>query len=149
MGIVINRPLDLELGEILDHMEIQVSADMLGHKPVLQGGPMQRERGFVIHSPPGEWDAVLPVGEDVAVATSRDILSALAEGQGPPQAVIALGYAGWGAGQLEQELGDNSWLSVPFDAGILFDEPFEYRWAAAAKLLGVDISQLSGEAGHG
>ncbi len=149
MGIVVNRPLDLELSEILNHMEIPVAAGELGHKPILQGGPMQRERGFVIHSPPGDWDAVLSVGEDIAIATSRDILSALAQGRGPSRAVIALGYAGWGAGQLEQELGDNSWLSVPFDAGILFDEPFEYRWAAAAKLLGVDISQLSSEAGHG
>lgn len=148
MGIVINRPLELSLGEVLGHMELESSDPDTNRMPVLQGGPVQRERGFVIHVPAGEWDAVLPVGDGIAVATSRDILAAIARGKGPERAVIALGYAGWGAGQLEREVAENAWLSGPADPGIIFDVPYEKRWESAARLLGVDIDRLSGEAGH-
>lgn len=148
MGIVINRPLDLNLGEVLDHMSIEVSNPGVNRMKVLQGGPVQRERGFVIHEPAGVWDAVLPVGDDIAVATSRDILAAVARGDGPPRAVVALGYAGWGAGQLEREVQENAWLSGPADSAIIFDLPYDERYESAAKLLGVDLDRLSGEAGH-
>jgi putative transcriptional regulator len=148
MGIVINRPLSLSLGEIFAHMEIPLSGSDVHTMPVCQGGPVQKERGFVIHRPPGSWDAVLPVGEDVAVATSRDILTAIASGEGPEEIVVALGYAGWGAGQLERELGENAWLSVPASTDILFEAPFEKRWEMAVQMLGVDLSRLSGDAGH-
>lgn len=148
MGIVINRPLSLSLGEILGHMEIPLGDSQVHTMPVCQGGPVQKERGFVIHRPPGAWDAVLPVGDDVAVATSRDILTAIARGEGPDEVVVALGYAGWGAGQLERELADNAWLSVPASTDILFQAPFEKRWEMAVQMLGVDLSRLSGEAGH-
>ena len=148
MGIVINRPLDLKLAEVLDHMSIEVENDMVNDMTVLQGGPVQRERGFVIHEPAGEWDAVLAVGDEIAVATSRDILTAVAQGGGPQRAVVALGYAGWGAGQLEREVQQNAWLSGPADSSIIFDLPYDQRYESAARLLGVDLGKLSGEAGH-
>ena len=148
MGIVINRPLDLKLGEVLDHMSIEIANDRVNNMPVLQGGPVQRERGFVIHEPAGEWDAVLPVGNAIGVATSRDILTAVAQGDGPSRALVALGYAGWGAGQLEREVQQNAWLSGPADSSIIFDLPYEQRYESAARLLGADLERLSGEAGH-
>jgi len=148
MGIVINRPLDLNLGDVLDHMSIEVDNIQVNEMMVLQGGPVQRDRGFVIHEPAGEWDAVLTVGDDIGVATSRDILTAVAHGDGPKRAVVALGYAGWGAGQLEHEVLQNAWLSGPADSSIIFDLPYEERYESAARLLGVDLDRLSGEAGH-
>lgn len=148
MGIVINRPLELNLGEVLDHMSIEVDNIQVNEMMVLQGGPVQRDRGFVIHEPAGEWDAVLTVGDDIGVATSRDILTAVAHGDGPKRAVVALGYAGWGAGQLEHEVLQNAWLSGPADSSIIFDLPYEERYESAARLLGVDLNRLSGEAGH-
>ena len=148
MGIVINRPLDLNLGEVLDHMDIDVDNGDVNDMMVLQGGPVQRDRGFVIHEPAGEWDAVLAVGADIGVATSRDILTAVAHGDVPDRAVVALGYAGWGAGQLEREVLQNAWLSGPADSSIIFDLPYDKRWESAARLLGVDVDRLSGEAGH-
>ncbi len=148
MGIVINRPLDLNLGEVLDHMDIDVDDSCVNDMMVLQGGPVQCDRGFVIHEPAGEWDAVLAVGTDIGVATSRDILTAVAHGDGPDRAVVALGYAGWGAGQLEREVLQNAWLSGPADSSIIFDLPYDKRYESAARLLGVEIDRLSGEAGH-
>jgi putative transcriptional regulator len=148
MGIVINRPLDIPLGEMLNHLEIAVSNAAVARLPVLQGGPVQRERGFVLHEPAGEWDSVLKVGERIGVATSRDILDAVARGEGPARVVVALGYAGWGAGQLEREVLDNAWLSVPADSSIIFDLPYEDRWASATRMLGVDPARLVGGAGH-
>ena len=148
MGIVINRPLDIRLTAVLDHMSIEAASPDTDRVPVLQGGPVQPERGFVIHHPPGEWDAVLRVGDEIGIATSKDILSAMAEGRGPEQAVIALGYAGWGAGQLEQEVQQNAWLSGPADSRIIFETPYADRWTSAARLLGIDPHHLSGDAGH-
>ncbi len=148
MGIVINRPLELRLGEMLGHLDIEISDQQVEQMQVLQGGPVQRERGFVLHSPPGDWEAVLEVAQGIAVATSRDILEALATGEGPERSAVALGYAGWGAGQLEQELAANAWLSGPADRAIIFDLPFKERWDAAAGLLGVDLDLLTSEAGH-
>ena len=148
MGIVINRPLELNLGEVLGHMDIESSDPNVNQMRVVQGGPVQTERGFVIHRPAGKWDTVLPVGDNIAVATSRDILAAIARGDGPENAIVALGYAGWGAGQLERELGENAWLNGPAATSIIFDTPYEDRWESAVRLLGVDLDRLSGEAGH-
>ena len=148
MGIVINRPTDLKLADVLGQMSIPVTDNAVSGMAVLQGGPVCRERGFVLHQPAGEWDSTLKVSEEIGIATSRDILSEIAEGRGPEQSLIALGYAGWGAGQLEQEVLDNAWLSVPISRKILFDLPFEERWASAARLLGVDPERLSGQVGH-
>jgi len=148
MGIVINRPLDITLSEVFEHMEIKADAPEVLDTPVHFGGPVQRERGFVIHRPLGAWESTLAVSENVGITTSRDILEAIAHGSGPERSLIALGYAGWGAGQLEQELADNAWLSGPCDPAIIFDTPAERRWQAAATLLGVDLSLLSGDVGH-
>ncbi len=148
MGIVINRPLNLNLAEVLDHMEIKNANPGIQAMPVMQGGPVQRERGFVLHAPVGQWDSVLKVSEEIGVATSRDILTAVAEGRGPDRTLVALGYAGWDAGQLEREVSENAWLCGPADCGIIFDAPYEERWDRAARLMGVDPDRLSGEAGH-
>jgi putative transcriptional regulator len=152
LGIVINRPLDVDLGTIFDQLSLG-SADLaLARQPVLQGGPVHQERGFVLHEPDEsaerEFDATLAVTDAIRVTTSQDILSAMAQGHGPRRAVVALGYAGWGAGQLENELAQNAWLSVPATPEIIFDTPFELRWHASTRLLGFDPSTLSHQAGH-
>ncbi|MCP5151397.1 MAG: YqgE/AlgH family protein [Ectothiorhodospiraceae bacterium] len=148
MGIVINRPLDIDLGEVFDQMSITGGSDEVRARPVLQGGPVQRERGFVLHEPLGAWESVLPVTPEVGVATSRDILAAIAAGEGPRSALVALGYAGWGAGQLEREMVENAWLSGPADRELIFEVPFEARWESAVRRLGIDLDKLSAQAGH-
>ena len=148
LGIIINRPMNVVLDDVLKQLDLTARDLTTGAASVYMGGPVQPERGFVIHSPQGEWEATLKVGDNLGVTTSRDVLAALAVGSGPKQVFVALGYSGWSAGQLEEELKSNSWLSVPADAGIIFDTPAEQRWQAAARLLGVDLSLLSGDAGH-
>lgn len=148
MGLVINRPIDINVAEILEQMEIPVSEPTAGEAPVYLGGPVEEQRGFVLHSSDSEWDSTLRINDQVSVTTSRDILEAMARGEGPEQALVALGYAGWGPGQLEQEILDNSWLSAPADQSILFTLPPARRWQAAAELLGVDLNRLSSESGH-
>ncbi|MEJ2344165.1 MAG: YqgE/AlgH family protein [Gammaproteobacteria bacterium] len=148
LGIVINRPLELTLGEILDHMDLHADAAAVADQRVYMGGPVQQERGFVLHRPATDWGSTLQVTERIGLTTSRDILVSIARGEGPERALIALGYAGWGAGQLERELAENAWLSGPADEDILFDSPDDERWQQAAALLGVDLNLLSGDAGH-
>lgn len=152
LGIVINRPLDMELGAIFDQLDLEDVDPALASQPVLQGGPVHQERGFVLHEPElpagQEFDATLAVSDSIRVTTSQDILAAMARGQGPRRTVVALGYAGWGAGQLESELKENAWLSVPASARIIFETPFEQRWRESARLLGVDVALLSSQAGH-
>jgi len=149
MGIIINRPTNVELGDILKHMGIDTKENKITKLSVYDGGPVQRERGFVIHRPVGNWEAMLTLDENIAITTSRDILTAIAHDDGPDEVLVALGYAGWSAGQLEKELVDNAWLSIPADADIIFNTPFNRRWQAAADRLGVDLTLLSSEAGHG
>ncbi len=148
MGIVINRPIDLSLRDILKQMEIPTTGAKNLDMPVYLGGPVQSNRGFVLHEPIGRWDSTLKITQSLGVSTSRDILVAIAENKGPRDYLIALGYAGWGAGQLEQEIAQNAWLSGPATREILFETPLEARWSAAADLLGIDLAKLSGEAGH-
>lgn len=148
MGLVINRPLAVSLGELLSQIELEPVDSALNDIPVYQGGPVQNERGFVLHQPLGEWEATLAVGADIGVTMSRDILEAIAQGRGPTRYLVALGYAGWGAQQLEAELAANTWLNGPADASIVFEQPAEQRWDAAAALLGVDLSLLSSDVGH-
>lgn len=147
LGIVINRPLDMQLATILEQLSLATDDADLLRQPVLQGGPVHQERGFVLHEP-AEGAASASVTDAIRVTTSQDILAAMARGDGPRRALVALGYAGWGAGQLEHELAANAWLSVPATPRIVFDTPFELRWREAARLLGVDLSTLSSEAGH-
>lgn len=148
MGIVLNRPTDLNLTDILNHMEIEGGMGKAGEQIVYLGGPVEEERGFVLHTHTDPWDSTLAINDDISITTSRDILEAMAKGDGPKQTLVALGYAGWGAGQLEREMQDNAWLSGPVEQAILFDLPAEDRWEAAARVLGVDVNLLSSEAGH-
>lgn len=148
MGIVINRLSDLAVGDILAHIGIEPSHRFDGARPVFDGGPVQPEHGFVIHTPIGAWDSSLRITDDIAVTTSRDILTAIAHNEGPGRYLLALGYAGWGPGQLEAEMAANAWLSGPADPDILFELSSERRWSAAAGLLGVDLSLLSTQVGH-
>jgi len=148
MGLVVNRPLNVGLGEVLAHMDLVASEPAINSIQVFDGGPVQRERGFVLHSPAGEWEAMLDVNDGIALSTSRDILSAIAVGKGPQKIFVALGYAGWGAGQLEEEIAENAWLNGPADSSILFDLEPEQRWQAAASCIGVDLELLSTQAGH-
>jgi len=148
LGLVINRPLDMQLGEILQHIKLQQSEPEARQIQVHLGGPVQQDRGFVLHEPLGEWEATLKVTDRIGITSSIDILQAIAKNEGPERSLITLGYAGWGAGQLEQEMAENAWLSGPADPDILFNSPDEERWKAAAASLGVDLDLLSGEAGH-
>ncbi len=149
LGIIVNRPTSMLLGEVLGQMDLPVSNPALAEQLVLHGGPVQPERGFVIHDNGGEaFSSTLAVPDGLRVTTSRDILVSLAEGHGPARAVVALGYAGWEAGQLEAEMANNAWLTVPASPDIIFSVPFERRWESAAALLGVSIASLSSEAGH-
>jgi putative transcriptional regulator len=148
LGLVINRPLDMNLGEIFQHINIDHAAPEAVRIPVHLGGPVQQDRGFVLHEPLGDWEATLKVTDRIGITSSMDILDAIARNKGPKRRLIALGYAGWGAGQLEQEIAGNAWLSGPADPRILFDTPDEDRWKAAAALLGIDLDLFTGDAGH-
>jgi putative transcriptional regulator len=148
MGIVINRSLDLRFGEVLDQMSIDVTDTDALALPVFLGGPVHTDRGFVIHRPMGKWDSTLRVTDKIGLTTSRDIVAAVAAGKGPKNCLIALGYAGWGAGQLEKEMADNAWLSGPADPRVMFEVPIEQRWEIAAAARGVDRSRMSNDVGH-
>jgi putative transcriptional regulator len=148
MGIVINRPMDIRLGDVLEQLDIDSDDVEVARTPVYLGGPVQTDRGFVIHSGPDSYDSTLAVTPDIHVTTSKDVLEAIASGHGPQRRLVALGYAGWGGGQLEEEMSANAWLSGPADGEILFRLPSAARWQAAAQLLGIDLNLLSGEAGH-
>ncbi len=147
MGIVINRPLELELPEIMSQMEIDAGS-LLSGIHAYYGGPVSMERGFVLHSPVGDWDATLEIADDIGVTSSRDILAAMAAGEGPSKVIVALGYSGWGAGQIEAELAQNAWLTCPATTDIMFDLDAEQKLEAAAARLGVDLNTLTTFAGH-
>ena len=148
MGIVINQPLELSVGEIFEHLQISPSQDV-SETPVMAGGPVQIDHGFVLHRRcDTHWEASLKVTPEITLTTSRDILRAIANEYGPEDHLIALGYAGWAAGQLEQELAENSWLTLPADSDIIFSTPSDQRLSAAAAQLGIDMNLISGEAGH-
>jgi putative transcriptional regulator len=133
---------------MLEHMKLDHPALDPAHL-VHWGGPVQTERGFVIHTEAGAWESTLKVADELYITTSKDILSAIGRGEGPKRFLVALGYAGWAAGQLENEIKDNSWLNTPVDRAILFEAPVAARWEAATRLLGVDVTQLTaGPAGH-
>lgn len=148
LGLILNRPLPMRMGEIFEQLDIDLKAGPLSERPVLRGGPVQTDRGFVVHPACGDWDSTLKVSEALHVTTSRDILAAMARGLGPADAVVALGYAGWDGGQLEDEIRANVWLSAPVESGIIFDLPFDARWHAAGRLLGVDLSRISSISGN-
>lgn len=148
MGVLVNQPSEYTLGDVLAQMEITTDNAALRDLVVLNGGPVHPERGFVIHDDPREWDACLAVGEGVYLTTSRDILEAMARGEGPRNALVTLGCAGWSAGQLENEVAENSWLAVPAETDLLFNIPLDERWQGAAARIGVDLFRHTGYSGH-
>lgn len=150
LGVVINRPLEqLTLQDILDQFDLSSPAsDSPIGAPVYLGGPVQQQLGLVLHEGIGEWGSTLKISDQLGLTSSRDILESMSTAQGPNHALLTLGYAGWGAGQLEDEIQDNAWLSVEADCEIIFRTPPKERWQAAAAKIGVDISQLAPGAGH-
>jgi len=148
LGIVINRPLTLKLGGLFDQLSLSDSESARSQDPVLMGGPVGPERGFVLHESTHSYEHSLAVSGEINLTLSRDIIDAMASGSGPGKSLVALGYAGWEPGQLEAEMLANSWLNVPATMQIVFDLPFAERWAAAAQTLGIDISRMAPDAGH-
>lgn len=148
LGVVVNRPIDMTLSALLNQIKIPLRDARQANLPIYYGGPVQVDRGFVLHRPAGGWQSSLPVRDDVALTTSRDILQAVGDGQGPRDLLVSLGYAGWAPGQLEHEIKQNAWLTVPADPSVLFNLASEERLAAAMDLLGIQWSQLSDDVGH-
>jgi putative transcriptional regulator len=148
LGVVVNRPTEMNLHSLLEQVGIAPDDDAFKSVPVHFGGPVQVDRGFVLHSPLGEWQSTLAVSTEIGLTTSKDILQAVALGKGPRQILVTLGYAGWAPGQLEHELAQNAWLTVQAKPEVIFDLPAEDRLAAAMSLLGVDYAKLSEVAGH-
>ncbi|MCW8942229.1 MAG: YqgE/AlgH family protein [Gammaproteobacteria bacterium] len=147
-GVIINQQTDIKLKQVIEEMHIESRQGYDENQPVYIGGPVDQGRGFILHHPAGSWSSSLVVNNDVALTTSKDILQAIANNEGPEDCIVALGYAGWSAGQLEQEMANNTWLSCPADEQIIFNTPIEERWKAAAKLIGIDLSLMSNDAGH-
>jgi putative transcriptional regulator len=148
LGIIVNRPIDMDLASLFERIDLPLQAAGFAQQPVYFGGPVQTDRGFVLHRPLGEWHSTLQVNDEVGLTSSRDILQAIGSNGEPHDVLVTLGYAGWAAGQLEQELADNAWLTVPADMTIVFDLPPEERLAAAMQKLGFDFTNLSDTAGH-
>lgn len=148
VGLVINRPMQFPLQMVFDQLHIVPEPTLSTRQPLLYGGPIQPERGFVIHRPTGEWKSSLILAEGATVTTSNDIIRAIAANAGPADSVVALGYVGWGESQLDQELKDNAWLVCPFKAELLYEVPFAQRWGYAGMLLGVKMYDIVAEGGH-
>ena len=150
LGVVVNRPTDMTLGALFEQIEIPVENQAVNKIPVYYGGPVQVDRGFVLHRPIGGWQSTLAINGEVGLTTSKDILQALGQGEGPglDNVLVSLGYAGWAPGQLEQELGQNAWLTVEAQPAVIFERPPSERFVAAMELLGFDPASLSDDAGH-
>jgi len=148
LGIIVNRPIDLNLAALFEKLDIRLEWGSFGQLPVYFGGPVQLDRGFVLHRPLGRWQSTLTINGETGLTSSRDVLAAVALTGQPAEILVTLGYAGWGARQLEDELAQNAWLTVPAQPGILFDLPPEERLPAAMQHLGFSFSQLSDVAGH-
>ena len=152
LGLVINRPIDIKLKNLFEKVELSLDREDLAETPVYFGGPVQTERGFVLHEGMGEgegtYSSSLQIPGGLEMTTSKDVLEALSHGAGPKRLLVTLGYSGWGAGQLEEELGRNSWINVAAEPGIIFDTPVHQRYDKALSLLGIDPSMLSSDAGH-
>jgi putative transcriptional regulator len=148
LGIIINRPLTLKLSGLFDQLSVTDADPIVAKKPVLSGGPVGTERGFVLHGNEHSFENTLAVSSDIQLTLSRDVIDAMAVGDGPEKTLVAVGYAGWESGQLEAEMLSNSWLNVAATPELVFDTPFADRWDSAARLLGVDIASISPDAGH-
>ena len=148
LGVVVNRPIDMTLGALFERLSLTLPSEDLGKTPVFFGGPVQTDRGFVLHQPIGEWQSTLSVQDRVGLTTSKDILESLGHGTGPQKLLVTLGYSGWAPGQLENEIKQNAWLTVVAKDAVIFDLPVEERLPAAMRLLGIDFASLSDEAGN-
>jgi putative transcriptional regulator len=148
LGLILNKPLQMDMGEIFRQLQIDMGGEATGRRPVLRGGPVQADRGFVVHRAGGQWESTLRVSDAIHVTTSRDVLRAIARGEGPGDAFLVLGYAGWESGQLEDEIRANAWITAPVEPKLVFEVPFEKRWNAAAELLGVELSRISPVSGN-
>jgi len=155
LGIVVNRPIDMTLEALFERLSLNLKDRARADAPVYFGGPVQTDRGFVLHLPAGEWQATIKViggtgdtGSTIGLTTSKDILEAVGRGEGPSKMLVSLGYAGWSAGQIEHELKQNAWLTVEAKDAILFDLPADERLPAAMNLLGLDFARLADQAGH-
>lgn len=148
LGVMVNRPIDMTLAALFQRIELPFETERLANQPVLFGGPVQTDRGFVLHRPVGTWQSTLAVNAEIGLTTSRDVLQSVGQDGVPSDMVITLGYSGWGGGQLEHEIAQNAWLTVPADPRILFELPYEERLPSALELLGIDLTNLAGQAGH-
>ncbi len=148
LGVVLNRPLQVQLAELLEHLELAYATADFSAIPVFNGGPVAVERGFILHDAGPRWESSLSISDQLTLTMSRDILAAIASGEGPSRYLVLLGYAGWGPGQLEQEIADNAWLTCPAEASIIFQRSPATRWKAAAQLLGIDLDLFAADAGH-
>jgi putative transcriptional regulator len=150
LGVIVNRPIDMDLATLFTKIDVPFESATLARLPVFFGGPVQTDRGFVLHRPLGSWQSTLAVNQEVGLTTSRDVLVSVGQGQAghPSDVVITLGYSGWGAGQLEHELAQNAWLTVQASSRILFELPYEEKLPSALELLGIDLANLAGQAGH-
>ena len=152
LGIVVNRPIDMTLQALFERLSLSMKDTARADAPIYFGGPVQTDRGFVLHLPAGDWQATLKVaaakGSAIGLTTSKDILEAVGRGEGPAKMLVSLGYAGWSAGQIEHELKQNAWLTVEARDAILFDLPPGERLPAAMELLGLDYARLADQAGH-
>lgn len=148
IGIVVNRPSDMSLGEVCRQLKFEENLGDDAEQPIMNGGPVQPDRGFVLHQSEDDFDSTVDPKAPVKVTVSQDILKAIARGDGPKPSLVALGYAGWSGGQLESEIAANAWLLVPTEPSILFETPIKRRWQAAAELIGIDIRQVTSYAGH-
>lgn len=148
MGVVINYPIEMKLDTLFKQINLDVSEFPFAQQRAQFGGPLQIERGFVLHQPVGDWDCTISINGNTALTTSKDILEAVAKGTGPKKILVALGFAGWSPGQLENEISKNIWLTVEAKESIIFDIPNADKLNAAMGLLGLDFANLSEVAGH-
>jgi putative transcriptional regulator len=148
LGVIVNRPIDMMLSTLLQRIDLSFMSGSMENQPVFFGGPVQTNRGFVLHRPLGAWQSTLAVNAQIGLTTSRDVLQSAGQKGHPSDIVVTLGYSGWASGQLEHEIGQNAWLTVPADPRILFDLPCEERLPSALELLGVNLANLAGHAGH-
>lgn len=148
LGIIVNRPIDMSLATLFEKIDVPFETLGMANLPIFFGGPVQTDRGFVLHRPVGEWQSTLAVNQEVGLTSSRDVLQAVARDGQPHEIMVTLGYSGWGAGQIEHELAQNAWLTVPADPHILFELPYEDRLPSAMEILGIDFKNLAVKAGH-
>ena len=153
MGVVINRPTNLTFAELCEQLDIEITDNDTANYPIYEGGPVEVDRGFILHTPIGDWESTLEVTKDIGLTMSQDIIEAIANGYSsdnnpPKHFMIALGYAGWSEDQIEDEIAANTWLNVPATEEILFHTPAENRWTAAAASLGINLQTISSDIGH-